>query len=107
RELGEDVDVQYEAYSPGTILVKSHFLDKIIVKPKKVTFMIKEKRHYDIQYDNWRYVMFDGGRKVLDGNSQSNAVYTQCISCHQSVRNRGFTYNNYLHDILRIDGGAE
>ena len=101
RELGEEVDVIYEAYDVGTVLAKSHFTNEGDDEPEQITYMIKEKSGFDPKYNNWRYVQIKKGKTTLDGNSHDKPVYNQCIKCHSNVRNRDFIYNYYLNESLR------
>ena len=98
RTLGEDIDAAFVEYAYGTVLVKAHYKRAQDADPVKVTFMIKEGQGYDPAYSNWRYVEVDGNKITANGNSRDPHVYRRCIQCHESVKNRNYLYNNYLHE---------
>ncbi len=102
RELGEDIDVEYIEYKPGTIIAKEHMDEEYDKKSQMGTLMIKERPGYDTDAGDWRYVEIRSGKIILDGNSQNHKVFKRCVDCHANVKNRNYIYNNYFNKKLSL-----
>jgi hypothetical protein len=76
----------------GTTIVKAKLASKDAKMPELLTAMVKREVGYDPEHGDWEFLTVDGaGKKVTSRGKLKN-----CQSCHDSQKDQGFVFRNYL-----------
>jgi len=97
-EEEEEIEVEYKAYAPGTIVLKENYTAHLgkPSDPMTLTIMRKRKPGYDPKRGDWEYLQTSvNGDTILNGNSQNPSVEKACAECHSNVSDRDYIFASF------------
>ncbi len=113
--LDEDDDealeeIEFKPYDVGTIIVKEQYplesehhidIEGVPLNPSALSIMIKEKKGYDPENGDWRYLQItSSGTMVANGKASDPVVKPLCGECHINVKDRDYVYHTFFTKVM-------
>ncbi|MBT3783530.1 hypothetical protein HOF92_01065 [bacterium] len=94
----EKEEQEFQQFTPGTIIVKEHFLPTTKVDestPISVAMMKKLKKGTDPDGGDWQYFWrtHDGEKTIVKGTGKDLSVKNICAGCHSEVADRDYIFS--------------
>lgn len=99
EEEDEPLELNYQPYPQGAVVVKENFSTAggRPDKPLTLTVMVKMEPGYDAAHNDWLYIQSDvEGNIIMDGKYEESKIFSACSDCHGNIKERDYIFSTFM-----------